>query len=215
MTNRAALGFGFDDESCPLAFAAVSVGQSTGGPLAPFESPFDGSQLVHPADGTSTYAWIDAPDTTPPELAPVANLAHSFVDGRSNFAEWYFPNRLRLDLMVASGARVPEGGWEEQEAGVRAFDGALVDAPILAISSGFLDPADYELLRARVAPAVGAGRPAEGALRDDPSGFLVMEATGFTHTDPLVADDGPANPVPAAIEAFVWANAEPGTVTID
>jgi hypothetical protein len=213
MTNAAALGFGFDDESCPLAFAGVSVGASRGGPLAPFTSPFGGGELVHPSDPAATYAWTDAAAAAPPEPTPLANLAHSFVDGRTNFAEWYFPNRLRLDLAAAGGARLSESGWQAQ-AGLRVFDGALVDAPILAISSGFLEPADYEALRARVAPAVGAGRPNAGATRADPAGFATLEAAGLTHTDPLVADDGPGNPVPAAVEAFVWANVEPGTVAI-
>lgn len=213
LSNQAALGFGFDDESCPLTFGSVSAGHATGGPLESYENPFGGGNLVHPTDPGATYTWVDAPAAQPAEPTPLANLAHSFIDGRTNFAEWYFPNRLRLDLAAVGGARVPDDGWHAAQ-GLRAFDGALIDAPILAISSGFLDPADYEELRARVAPAVGAGRPNAGATRDLDTGFRSLEAAGQTHTDPLVAADGPSNPVPAAIEQFVAANAEAGVLTI-
>ncbi len=209
MTNAAAFGWAFDEASNGLSFAAVSVGASTGGPTEPYDSLF-GATLIRPSDPSATYAWIDAPDADPPELTPLASLAHMWVDGRTNFAEWYFPARLSLDLAAVGGLAAPEGGWQSQ-AGLRAFDGALVDAPILAIAAALAPPERYDALRARAAP-VGPGRPNAGATRTEPAGFEVVDAGEATHIDPLSAADVPANPTPAAILAFVLANAAPGLV---
>ncbi|HJL15552.1 MAG TPA: hypothetical protein RMH99_07855 [Sandaracinaceae bacterium LLY-WYZ-13_1] len=211
MTNAAGFGWAFDDASNGLSFAAVSMGQPTGGPVEDYESLF-GATLQRPSDSSATYAWIDAPDADPPELTPVANLAHSWIDGRTNFAEWYFPVRLTLDLSAVGGLAVPEDGWAADQ-GLRAFDGAAVDAPILAVAAGLAPPSRYEAVRARVAP-VGPDRPSAGATRDTEAGFAIHDATDQTHIDPLTAADTEANGVPEAILDFVYANAEPGAVAV-
>ncbi|MCA9604732.1 MAG: hypothetical protein KC619_04025, partial [Myxococcales bacterium] len=136
MTNAAAFGWAFDDASNGLSFAAVSMGEAIGGPTESYDSLF-GATLIRPSDGAATYDWVDAPDTDPPELTPIANLVASWIDGRTNFAEWYFPQRLALDLSAVAGLAVPEDGWQAT-AGLRAFDGALVDAPVLAIAAGLV-----------------------------------------------------------------------------
>lgn len=212
LTNQAVLGLAFDAESCPLAFAAINGGRATGGPLESYDNPFGDGTLVHPTDGNVTYAWIDALAASPPEHTPIANLAHSFVDGRTNFAEWYFPARLPIDLAAVGGARVAEDGWQAA-LGLRAFDGALIDAPILAVSAGFVEPARFEPLRARVAPAVGAGRPRQGATRAEDDGFRVLRAEGLTHMDPITADES-MNPVPAAVLEFVGQHGAAGAVAL-
>jgi hypothetical protein len=130
----------------------------------------------------------------------------------TNFAEWYFPQRLSLDLAAVGGARVPEDGYQAA-AGLRAFDGALIDAPILAIGAALVPATEYEALRGRVA-AVGPGRPASGATRDGAAGFLAFDAVGFEHLDPVLGADLPDNPIPGAIEAFLLANTAPGEVAI-
>lgn len=211
MTNEAAFGFAFDDASNGLSFAAVSMGQSTGGPVEGYDSLF-GTRLIRPSDPAATYTWIDALEVDPPELTPLANLAHSWVDGRTNFAEWYFPVRLALDLSAVGGLVIPEDGWQASE-GLRAFDGALVDAPILAVAAALVPPERYEPTRARIA-AVGEGRPNAGATRDDDAGFRVIGVQEQTHIDPLTAADVPANPVPGAILDFVLANTAPGRITV-
>lgn len=211
MTNAAAFGFAFDDRSNGLSFAAVGMGQSTGGPLESYESLF-GSTLERPSDREATYDWIDARDADPQELTPLANLAGCWIDGRTNFAEWYFPVRLTLDLAAVGGLAVDEAGWQAGE-GLRAFDGAAVDAPILAVAAGLAPPERYEAARARVAP-VGAGRPNAGAGRDDPAGFAVVDATDQTHIDPLTAADVPENPVPGAVLDFVYGNAAEGVISV-
>lgn len=210
MTNAAAFGWAFDDASNGLSFAAVSMGAATGGPTEPYDSIF-GATLIRPSDSAATYAWIDAPDADPPEFTPIANLVASWIDGRTNFAEWYFPQRLALDLSAVAGLAVPEAGWQAT-AGLRAFDGARVDAPVLAIAAGLVPPSGYDAARARMAP-VGDGRPNAGATRDDDAGFRVVDATFMTHIDPLSAADVDANPVPRAVLDFVYANAAAGTVS--
>ena len=207
MTNEAAFGFGFDDASNGLSFAAVSMGQPVG-PVEPYESLF-GSTLERPSDPSVTYTWIDAPDSDPAELTPVANLAAAWVSGRTNFAEWYFPARLSLDLAACGGLAVAEGAWQDGQ-GLRCREGAAVDAPVLAIAAGLRDVASYESSRMRYA-AVGAGRVNAGATRDTDAGYRVVDATFMTHIDPLTAEDSERNAVPEEILAFVAANLETGT----
>ncbi len=207
MTNEAAFGFGFDDASNGLSFAAVSMGQPVG-PVEPYESLF-GSTLERPSDRTVTYTWIDAPDTSPAEWTPLANLADAWVSGRTNFAEWYFPARLSLDLGACGGLAIEDGAWQDMQA-LGCTSGDLMDAPVLAIAAGLRDVASYESSRLRGAP-IGAGRPNAGAARDDDLAYRIVDATTMTHIDPLTATDTEANVVPEEILAFVSTNVASGT----
>lgn len=209
MTNEAVFGFGFDESSNGLSFAAVSMGTSTGGPLESYESLF-GTTLMRPADRMSTYAWIDAADVTPREATPLANLAHSWFDGRTNFAEWYFPARLANDLAACGGLALSASAWQA-EFGLRCRRGAEMDAPVLAIASALRGPDDYDASRLRGAP-IGAGRPNAGLARTDAAAYRVVNAAGFTHIDPLSGEDFVGNPVPEAVLSFVRVNAGAGTV---
>lgn len=211
MSNEAALGFAFDDESALLSFAAVSAGHSTGGPLEEFMG-LTGTMLVRPSDPAATYTWIDANEDDPPEHTPIASLAHTWVDGRTNFAEWYFPTRLTLDAQAIGDSHLAEDSWQASE-GLRAFDGALIDAPILCIAAALTRPAAYVPIAGRVAP-IGAGRPHAGAARDDPAAFRIVDAPTMTHIDPLTADDRPDNVVIPAIEAFVADHAATATIPL-
>jgi hypothetical protein len=212
LTNRAALGFGFDVAFCPLPFVAASLGQPTGGPTETYRS-FLGGTLRHPTDPAATYDWIDAPQATPPGLTPVTNLARSYSFPGTNFTEWYFPNRLPLDLGAVAGGAVAETGWQASH-GLRAFDGPRNDAPVLGISGVFVSPEQYRALAGRLAPTVGPGRRHAGAARTTDQGYRVIDGAGFSHVDLLTADDGPGNPVPAAISAFVADQVVPGTITV-
>lgn len=211
MTNAGAFGWAFDDASNGLSFAAVSMGAPTGGPTETYESVF-GATLERPSDPSATYDWIDAADVDPPEHTPLAHLAHSWIDGRTNFAEWYFPARLTLDLGAVGGLALAEDGWQADR-GLRAFDGAAVDAPILAVAAALAPPSRYEPIRTRVAP-VGPDRPNAGATRDTDAGFAIVDVTEQTHIDPLTAADTEANPVPEAILGFVYDNAAPGAAAL-
>ena len=205
MTNEAAFGWAFDDASNGLSFAAVGMGSAAGGPVEPYDSLF-GSTLIRPSDAQATYTWVDARDSDPQEQTPLANLAHAWIDGRTNFAEWYFPVRLSLDLAAVGGLALAEDGWQAGQ-GLRAFDGALVDVPMLAVAAGLVGPERYAAVADRVAP-VGPGRPRAGATRDTDEGFQIVDVTDQTHLDPVVGADVDT-PVPEAILDFVYANAAP------
>ncbi len=213
MTNRAALAFGFDDASSPLIISVSHLGQSEGGPLEEYQGVFGGT-LSHPSDPNATYDWVDAFDTTPAELTPVNALAESMTLGGSNFYEWYFPARLSLDLAAVGGARIEQDSYQTNF-GLRAVGGAEIDAPILAVAAGLLAPNDYEALRARVAPVVGAGRLQAGATRDQSLGFSIVDVSStFGHLDPVTAPDSAQNPIPEAIIQFVLDNTETGSILI-
>ncbi len=213
MTNAAAVGFGLDDGSCSLFLVAISCGKPTGGSTEDYHNVIADETMIRPNDAEATYAWIDATDADSDEFTPIANIAHSFIDGPTNFAEWYYPERLRLDLALAGGANLPEDGFAA-DSGLRVFDGLLNDAPILAIAAGLMEAEDYEVVRTRVAATVGSGRVNAGATRDTNAGFEIVDAAGFTHIDPLSASDRTGNPVPDAVVDFVYANIPAGTVTI-
>jgi hypothetical protein len=213
MSNAAALGWAMDDDSNALTFAAVSAGEAVGGAVESYDNPLAMAALSRPSDPSATYTWVDAAAADPSNVTPLANLAHTFVDGPTDFAEWYFPIRLPLDLAAVGGARVAPDGWQAA-AGLRAFDGALADAPVLAVSTQLVSPADFEQVRARWSAPVGPGRPGAGATRDQVAAFEVVVAADQTHIDPLTAADRADNPVPAAVLAFVLRNVTAGTVAV-
>jgi len=213
MTNEAAAGFAFDDESTSVFLFAVSCGDPAGGGVEEYHNVIADETLIRPTDSEATYTWTNATATSPGEFTPIENLAHAFVDGASNFVEWYYPERLRVDLAAAGGANLPEDGHAADH-GLRVFDGLLNDAPILTIAAGLIDPVDYEAVSTRVAPAIGAGRPHAGLTRDNELAFRILDHTQFTHIDPVTAAAREENEIPGAVLDFVFAHAQPGTVTI-
>ncbi len=196
MTNEAALGFGFDSGSNSIVITAVSCGVPTGGPVEEYDNALAGATLVRPTDPDATYTWDNATATTDGEFTPIENLAFSFVHGRTNFAEWYFPRRIPLDIAAVAGAAVPEDGYQAQQ-GLRAFDGALIDVPILAIPTELVEPGDYDALSARVQSTV-----------------TVLAVPAFTHVDPTTAADRDDNPIPGGILQFAYDAVGDGDVTI-
>ena len=214
-TNRAALGFGFDDESNGIPIFSCSLGKPTGGAVATKTGLF--GPVVYPTETAATYQWTDAFEATPPEHTPVDNLARSWVDGRSNYADWYYPVRLPLDQNAVGPNAIAEDSWQAAE-GLRAFDGPRMDAPLLAVAAALAGPAGYDEVRSRIAPTIGAGRPHAGATRgaagENTPGFRVIDATDLTHLDALAAADDPTNPVPAGVAAFLLEHAASGTVAI-
>ncbi|MEM9070217.1 MAG: hypothetical protein AAGE52_17050 [Myxococcota bacterium] len=212
LTNQAALAVAFDDEIQPLGFVQAKLGRLSGGPTEMYESGLAGGAMkIRPTDASGSYTWEDA--FVADEYTPVDNLAEAFAHGRTNFAEWYFPTRLSIDLGAVAGANVPDDGWQADQ-GLRSFDGELIDAPILAIAAGLAREERYEAVRARVAAEVGEGRPAAGADRDDLEAFRIV-STDMAHLDPIFAGNGtPDNPVPEAIANFVAAHAAEGTIAL-
>jgi len=208
MSNEAALALAFDDSTVLLDFVGTKLG-SLVGPTEEYATLFGGMSL-RPSDPDATYTWTDAYDADPPEPTPIAALSRAFADGRTNFAEWYFPSRLPLDISAVGGAAIAEDGWQADE-GLRAFDGAENDAPILCVAAGLVGVDAYDAIPGRVATEVGAGRPAAGATREDGVGLVVLDATEQAHLDPVLAPESENNPVPEAVRAFLDAHAAAGT----
>ena len=210
MTNAAALGFLYDFEYRPNQAITLGLGR-TDGPTErhTVDSPFGPARVLRPTDPATTYGWVDAAATVPPERVPLATFAEASSRGGVDAVEWYFPNRLLADLYAVRGNAVAEDGWQLAH-GLRALDGPLDDAPYLAVAASFF-PATYDGLRARLAPAVGPDRPHAGAGRDAVEGFMVVQSRMF-HAETTLAPDGGDNGIPAAIEAFLDMHAVPGTV---
>ena len=211
MENAVALALGFDADHGPLAFARARLGDLVG-PTEEYTSLLGGETLLRPSDPSVTYRWDDSPaaDT----VTSIEDISKAFSDGRTNFAEWYFPNRLPVDLAAVGGAAIAEDGWQAAQ-GLRSFDGAAIDAPVLAVAAGLIgDASRYEQLRARLASPVGDGRPQAGATRDTEAGFEIVDAIDLAHLDPTLSSDTTTNPtIPETLE-FVQRNAAPGGVTI-
>lgn len=203
LSNTAAMGFAFDESSCPLGFARMSVGAPVG-PVARAVNPFDAMEMLAvPGSATETYRWTDAPAVTPGEFTPIANAAAAWTATPSNFSEWYFPTRLGLDVSALGSLSLAMESWQVRE-GIRAMHGRGVDVPVLGIATAFTARASaYDRVRDRVAAAVGSDLPAAGATRAMATAFRAIAVARMTHIDPLTAaDDNAENPVPEAVLGF-------------
>jgi len=214
MTNAAALGFAFDEASCPLGFARMSLGRPVG-PTRSQANPFaPGEMLTVPDSATETYTWQDAPTANPREFTPIVAGAAAWATSPTNFGEWYFPTRITLDASALGDMALPMDAWQVR-AGLRAMHARSVDVPVLAVATALVgNAAVYESLRGRLGPSIGTDLPAAGATRADARAFEAVFVPGMTHLDPLTgADDNPANTVPARVLRFVTDNTT-GTATV-
>lgn len=203
MTNAAALGFAFDERSCPLAFARMSCGEAVGA-LSTRMNPFAMTEtLAVPSARDATYRWTDASATSPREFTSIRGVARAWTATPSNFSEWYFPTRLPVDIAALGNLRLAADSWQVRN-GIRATHGAEIDVPVLAIATALVGRASaFDAMRARLAPTLGADLPNAGAARDREEAFRASFVPRMTHIDPITADaDNPANPVPADVLAF-------------
>lgn len=198
MTNRAAFGFGFDDDFQPLAFARVSMGSGTGGeiganPNAPFLQSLLGAtgDLQAPIDPLASYDWQSTSATDPfrPDPTRMEDFAAMMFRGPSNFIEWYFPARLSLDVGLVNQLDVAsEGDWRKEAYGLAVTENARVDVPVLAVggSRGLVpDLRRFDPYEASLAPVLrnGTARSASTA------GFARRMMEGHVHLDVLSAED--------------------------
>lgn len=216
MTNRAALGLGFDNESNPLSFTTVSCGRATGGAIEAYTS-VTGAELNHPADASATYDWSDFDALTPADATSIASLARAWYLGEgTNFAEWYFPNRLPLDASAAGTLVADASDWRVATYGLRATHGRSIDIPIFGGAFGLVRQASaFDKLKALVAP-IGAGRPSFGVARTDARAFAARAWPELTHVDAILATDVPGSKAAEwydALAAFAYANTPSGTFT--
>ncbi len=194
MTNRAAMGFAFDDESNGVTFAAVSCGHGEGGEIAEYEGIF--GKLKHPSDPNATYTWVEYDQVDPREHTSIDDIARSWYEGPSlDFAEWYFPARLSLDTQAAATLTLKAGDWALDKYALRATRGAEMDLPIFgAVANLVGDLKALDKLKTLVQNVpIGPGRPLAGQDRTNPDAFVVHDVIKLTHIDPLSGtDDGKA-----------------------
>lgn len=217
MTNRAAFGFGFDSAYNPLVFTSLSCGEATGGPVGTYES-FFGGELKHPSDPEATYAWKEFDEVSPQENADIDDFARSMYEGPGlNLAEWYFPQRLTLDLAAAASLNIGQDDWRSADYGLEARHGASIDAPLLAVAFAMVGEASaFDKLKAML-PPVGAGRPNAGATRDTDAGFRVIAWPELQHVDGLIGADRPGTTAAAwfdTVARFARDNTPPGGVVL-
>lgn len=209
MTNEAALGLLFDAESTTFYAAAMRLGQPTGGSIVDYNSLVTGGVLSRPGDPDATYSWVDAPDADPVEITPIQDLARALHEGPTNLVEWYFPQRLALDVVSVGGTDVPEDDWQATY-GLRVFDRELMDAPVLALGATIIGEDGFDTLSTRMSPTVGEGRPHAGATRDEDMGLRVVYLPDQAHFDPIMGPDTENNPVPMEVLSFVQAHSVAG-----
>ncbi|MEZ4298050.1 MAG: hypothetical protein R3B70_24040 [Polyangiaceae bacterium] len=209
MTNRAAAGLAFDDESNGISFAAVSCGRSTGGPMEKYTSIL-GVELQHPTDPDATYDWIEHDGVSPPEHTALDDIARSWFAGPGlDFAEWYYPYRLSQDGPIASTLVLAPGDFAYDSHNMRAIHGASMDLPILAAAAGLVpDPKSWDKLRALVSDVpLGPDRPLGGTPRTEADAFDVIDVHELTHIDPLSGADSKGSKVAGWYDALVaWAS---------
>ena len=189
MTDRAALGFAFDEASCPLDFVRISCGEGNGGAITPYTSALGGMD-VQPSDPNATYGWTDYNETTPPKNTSLDDFARGWFQGPGlNFAEWYFASRLTLDAEAAGTLNIASSDWRSSDYGLLATHGADIDAPILAVALALVGSASsFDALQSLVAP-IGAGRPSAGKARTDPAAFSSTYLAGMEHVDGISGAD--------------------------
>lgn len=146
-TNEAALGYAFDASTSP---AALSLIQVHAGRLAVSGDP---------------RPWQAG------ELTPLPRLEAGFASEPGNAVEWYFPEKLTLDV---DGANLLSRNPTSDLLGLREFDRAQVDIPLYAFETG--------LTHGRVLR--GARRFVKGSKV--PRSTLVADH-GQSHLDPLFA----------------------------
>jgi hypothetical protein len=211
-TNTAILGFLVDDRFTPVPITAMRVGDAAGGSFEDRTFTLGDLDLSYtaPTDASAFYHWLDADSIDPPDLACIRSAARAQFAGPTNFAEWYFPTRLSLDVAAVSDLAVSDAGadYRFDEERLRVTRAADMDAPVLAVaaSEGIApDAAAYDPYRSRIAPTTRGG-----ASRDDPAGFEVVVLPGYHHLDPVSAEA--AEPA-ASIASFLEAN-RVGTVSV-
>ena len=200
MTNRAALGFGFDNDYEPLSFARVSIGAAAGpvgrNPNAGIFSAFvgPGEQLLAPTDPHASYDWQPSKEMPVPEPTDIETFARVLFAGPSDFIEWYFPARLTLDVAVTTFLNVQRtGDWRKDVYRMAVTENARVDVPVFAVggSKGLVpDLSSFAPYHDSIAPILR-----NGSVRDaSPAGFVTLLKDGYVHLDVLTADDsGPGN----------------------
>jgi hypothetical protein len=150
VTNEGALGYAFDRSTSPAALALIQV---QAGELAASGDP---------------RPWQDG------EVTPIQNLARVFGRSPVDATEWYFPNRLSLDVAGASGLG---RNAVTKLLGLRVFHRRTIRLPLYAFQT--------DLTRGRVLR--GARRLVASTRIPPRRARLVDGSAANSHLDPLTA----------------------------
>ncbi len=146
-TNEAFLGNIFDDDTSLPSFRSLRL---HGGNAAASGDP---------------RPWISG------EQTPLPRFARAFARERGNATEWYFPNRLILDISAANAmGRNPASAL----LGLRLFHTRSIDVPLYAFQTDLTFGAVAAGAR-RLAQASRTGRP------------TIVSDTTMSHLDPVLA----------------------------
>ncbi|HEX2086755.1 MAG TPA: hypothetical protein VHF89_13840 [Solirubrobacteraceae bacterium] len=150
VTNRALLAHAFDEDTSPPDLPLIHL---RAGRLADSGEPRD---------------WVDG------EVTPSANVARFFGAQNPNGVEWYFPQRLSLDVDGASELR---RNAVTRLLGLRPFHARRVDVPLYAFQT---DLTGGRVLR-------GARRYIARSRIPRRASVLVDRASTTSHLDPVTA----------------------------
>lgn len=101
------------------------------------------------------------------ETSDIQDFARLLYGGPSNFTEWYFPSRLRLDMGAA-------GAPFNAEVGLTFFHNAKVDVPVIAFGAPHGD-----------VPKISAWDEYKNSIAS--AEFITIMAPGYNHLDILCA----------------------------
>jgi pimeloyl-ACP methyl ester carboxylesterase len=219
ITNRAAFGMAFDDPSALLQFTAVNLGAPAGGPLAAYKPLTGDRDLLQPSDPNATYTWTDYDKTQPTENTNLTDFAKSWYAGEScNFGEWYFPQRLQVDVGVATTLNIEDTDFRSAKYGIKAKFGSKIDVPIFGAAFALVKEAKaFDKLKATVSPTIGPSHVGAGKPRSDTSAFRAEVYPTLSHLDGLVGADDTGTEVARFYESvvsFARVNTAPGGVTV-
>lgn len=136
-TNLAAAMTQLEQRYALLPFLALKTGSATNASEAPnlgarllgaaFPGAGDARWIVGPQDPTRPVGW----QTDPAAPTDPQDFARRFVTPLSDYSEWYFPNRLTLDL---AAARTDTRGTPFEKT-LPVWHGAQVALPVLGIAA--------------------------------------------------------------------------------
>ena len=146
-TNEGQLGFALDDGTSPDSLGLIHI------------------RAGRLADSGDPRGWLDG------ELTPIRRHARAWAADAPNALEWYYPNRLRLDIDAASPLRQTPAA---RFLGLRLMHGNEIDVPLYAYST--------DLTAGRV-----AGGARRLAARAPIPSVRVVDDRRASHLDPLSA----------------------------
>jgi hypothetical protein len=205
LTNEAAFGGIFDDNSASLGFIRASLGIAVGGPFTDknFPTPGDGTLALPEVPNGPLYRWqryrrvgaggkLPLNDSGEPytsresEVTDIRQFERLMFEAPANYIEQYFPTRILTDVAAARS-----GSFEDMR-----YDGPS-RRPILLIQAGDSD--------SNTAP--DRGRPKRGTPPNDFRLSRELILPGYNHLDVASAaarqNDGRPEPSSRALTAYV------------